>query len=434
MVRCPNSHENLGGLSNCRVCGLPLLDLTQEFTFLTDTLNTRAEMGRLSPEAVLVGLGRVGASLVNICKATYASPDPAVWSYLDIDTNGSHHPEPKDIFRLKLGAQTPNAGTFCGIGESVTKNDPQLSPAFRTAGLSHEDGRQVIFLASGIGGGIGSAASVLVEKCRQLNPSCHILAIVVIPGADESFHNHLNAYYGLSRLLDNEAGSTADIVMAVNYDRLKALRGVGGTGQELTTDTLMAALINLLMRNVSSQYLSEMVRINRTLGVKVVVPCLALGRSLEIFGNLNNILESAVAFPANTVAHQSVLSCHLVLRVPRGQSRSFEEETVNEQLWKLVRRHLPGVKATSSSITYSDEQHDRVEAGILLGGDLAANALFGDLSALMGFQEELQRPMSWEAYGLNPQSVKRAGDVINEYDRALDKLRGDRRINETKAV
>jgi len=73
----------------------------------------------------------------------------------------------------------PTGGTFCGIGEVAIRSDAHLIPVFRRAGLNHKDDNQAAILIAGIGGGIGSAASVLVEKVRQLNPLCHVLALVV---------------------------------------------------------------------------------------------------------------------------------------------------------------------------------------------------------------------------------------------------------------
>ncbi len=426
MVLCPNGHDNLGGLSRCRVCGLPLLDLCVEFASLIDSLAFRAEMGRRSPKVLLVGLGTVGANVIDISKATYTVHD-LDYSYLAIDTdsvdstNGSN-----SILRLRLGAMTPSAGTFCSIGEAVTRDDLHLVPFLRRAGLNHKDDNQAAFFVAAIGGGIGSAAWILMEKCRQLNQKCHTVALVIIPGKDESFHNHLNAYFGLSHLLENSDRQAADLVIAVRYDRMKTLRGVSTTGQELITDGLLAAFIDLLMKNLSSQYIAEVVRINQSLGVRLVIPCLALGLSIGIFGSVTNILESAIAYPAGQVSMQAVLACHLLLRVPDSQAVNCKKEAVNEQLWSLARRHLPSLKAVSSSITYSNEQHDRIEACILLGGDSAMSALFADDMSLTEFRAELDKDIWWQTYGLNEESMKLARDTITKYDSTLEKVRGER--------
>lgn len=433
MVLCANDHDNLDGLSHCRVCGLPLLDLRQEFVSLAGNLAARDGMGRPLPHIILVGLGTAGAGLIDISKTTYGD-SASDRSYLAIDTTGTTLPtESSNLLWLNLGGLTPSAGTFCGIGEALTKCDPCLIPILRKAGLSHHDGNQVVLLVAGVGGGIGSAVSVLVEKCRQLNPGCYTVALVIVPGADESFHNHLNAYYGMSRLLETGARQAADVVIAVHYERMRKLRGVGMGGEELKTEGLLAALSDLLVRNLSSPSIAELVRINRSMRVGLVVPCLALGRSLEIFGSLSNILESAIAYPANVISRQAVLVCHLLLRVPRSVAVSFGEEVVTEELTALVRRHLPYVRASSSSITYSDEQHDRVDACILLGGDSATSALFADDISLAGFQDELGRQTCWQTYGLSEESIKLAQDVIAEYDSILEQVRGDQTERAEKA-
>ncbi len=424
IILCPNQHENLGGLSHCRACGLPLLDLPAQFESLAASLGSRADMGRPSPRAVLVGLGTAGVSLIEVARDGHAGP-MSDRTYVAVDAKG---PEPEsgaaDVLRLSLGGSVPNAGTFCGIGRALLKDDPLLSPVLRKAGFSRTNSGQVAFLVSALGGGIGSAASVVVDKCRQLNSECYTVALVIVPGCDESFHNRLNAYYGLSRLLETK-GQT-DLVVAVHYDRMKKIRGVGPRAEELRTEGLLAAFSHLMINNLSSQNISEVVRINRSMGVSLLVPCLALGRSLEIFGNLANILQSAITYPANNVAKQGVLVCHLVLRVPESRASTFSEESVSEELGALIRRELPCVRSTSFSITYSTEQHDRVDACLLLGGDSSMRALFANGGAT-AFEDELKGQVSWETYGLHEAEIERARSTLHEYDQALERAGGERR-------
>jgi hypothetical protein len=409
-----------------------LLDLQAEFASLTNSLDCRAEMGRPSPRFLLAGLGTAGAGLIDIHSANYADHN-AGYSYLAIDSGNSVSTnEPGGVRRLKLSASAPTGGTFCGIGEATMKSDPHLITVLRKAGIGHTDREQEIFLLAGIGGGIGSTASVLVEKCRHLNPICHIIALIIVPGPDESFHNNLNAYYGLSRLLDNNKSPAPDLIIAVRYDRMKTLTGVAFDGQELIAGGLLAAFTNLLLRNLPPQYISDMVRINSSLGVKMVVPCLAIGRSLEIFGSLANILESAIAYPANRFCGPAALVCHLLLRIPGSRADSFQEEAANEQLRALVRRHLPNVKATSTSITCSDEQHDRIEACLLLGGDSATSALFADDVKLQAFREETEKEIGWAPYGLNQESINQASKSIREYDEGLAQFRKNQKIRKDK--
>jgi hypothetical protein len=425
MVFCPNEHDNPGGLSQCKVCGLPLLDLRAQFDFLAECLISRAPMGRTSPRSVLIGLGTSGAGLIDTVREGNATSLPDN-TYLAIDARGTG-PESgsADVLRLRLGP-TPTAGTFCGIGEALVRDDPGLAPVLRKSGISRPDNGQIVFLVAAVGGGIGSALPVVVEKSQQLNPECHTVALVTVPGRDESFHNRVNAYYGLARLLDTSGGHAADLVVAVHFDRMKRIRGVGARAEELRTDGLLAAFSDLLISNLSSQSISEVVRINRSMGVTLVVPCLALGRSLEIFGNLRNILESAISYPANSVSRQAVLVCHLLLRIPKSRAANLSEETVSEQLAALTRQHLPYVRSTSLSVTYTDAQHDRVDACLLLGGDSARAALFADGAGLSDFDEELTRQASWHPYGLREEDMRQANNVLIEYDFALERARGRR--------
>ncbi len=434
MVLCPNKHDNLEGLSHCRICQLPLLDLRERLVFLSVNLASRAKMGRPPPHVLNVGLGSMGAALIDVVRSDYGDSTPGR-TYLAIDaTEATSQVRSTDLLCLKLGGSTSGSGTFCGIGELLTERDPSLVPALREAGLSHHDRGQVVFIMAGVGGGIGSAASILVEKCQQLNPGCYTVGLIVIPGADESFHNHLNAFYGLSRLLETETKKGADLIITASYDRMKKLRGVGIGGEELRTEGLLAALSDLLTRSLSAQRIAEIIRINRSMDVKLVVPCLAMGRSLEIFGSLSNVLESAIVYPANRVSDRAVLVCHLLLRVPDSQATSFREEAANEGFLALIKRHFPAVRGSSLSIIRSDAQHDRIDACILLGGDSATSALFSDDARLARFEDELSKQTGWQSYGLSDEGVRSARDRVMKYDSTLERVRGEGREKAEEAT
>jgi hypothetical protein len=304
-------------------------------------------MGRPLPRVVFAGIGTAGAGLMDLAAAS-RNGNAAGCTYLAVDAAGSEtQPGHPGVLRLSLGGTDPTAATFCGIGEALARNDPTLLPVLRKAGVSRADEGQTLFLAAAIGGGVGSSASVLIEKCRHLNPVCRAFGLVIIPGSEESFHNRLNAYYGLSRLLDPGETRSADLVIAVSYDRIKKIRGVGTDGTELRTEGLLVALSDLLMKNLSPENAAELVRINRSMRVGLVIPCLAIGRSLEIFGSLGNILESAISFPASHVSKPAVVVCHLLLRVPKNRAHEFAEEKAAGELSSLVKKHLPAVRGTS---------------------------------------------------------------------------------------
>ena len=432
MLICPNNHDNLGGLSHCRVCGLPLLDLEAEFATLTNDIANRAEMGHRAPRVLLFGLGTVGANLTSLCKSICAD-DSSDYSYLAIDAGVASQSNGLDSIRQsKVDTLMPGGGTFCGIGEAMIRSDIHLVPTLRRTGLNHKDDNQATIIVAGIGGGIGSAASVLFEKCRQLNPGCRTIILAIVPGEDESFHNRLNAYYGLAHLLEPTSNRAADLIIAVRYDRMKTLRGIGSTGQELVINDTLAAFTDLLMKNLSFQYVAEVLRVNRSLGLRIMIPCLAFGRSMEIFGSLTNILESSIVCPVNHISNQAVKVCHLILRVPSSQIASFREEAVNEELWEFVRQHLPKVKAVSTYITCTDAQHDRIETCMLLGGGSATSALFSDENSLASFRSELEKDINWQTYGLSKESIKLADDVIRQHDYALEKPGGAQKVTRTK--
>jgi hypothetical protein len=409
MALCPAQHENPESFAYCKVCGLPLLDAGLEFARLVEVLRSRSAYARPKAWNYLTGIGTIGVKILNKAGILQSNAPLTRAACLAIDT--ASHPGPESsgteaYFSLQLGGNESGDAMFCGLGKSIAELDPSLSPLISNSGLREKDENQSIISVMALGGGTASGASgVFMRRIRALNPSCYIFSLAILPGADESLHKHINAYYGIISLLGTVTNPVADAVLAVQYDRLKNIGGVGGNGEELDLEGRLLGLYRLMASNMSVPNSSKFGRLNRWMRTPVLVPCLALGRSIEIFGNLNNILESSIAYPLCSISNDSVIVSELLLSIPQRLASAFPEHVVAENLAVFNRQHFKNLKSSIYQVSYSSEKNDRVNACLLLGGGKIEEILADTLKQFYAFRQQTQDPSRWAMYGLTEEAV-----------------------------
>jgi Tubulin/FtsZ family, GTPase domain len=417
MALCPNKHDNPPALTICRTCGLPVVDIRQQSAFLTTAIRSKSVLARPKTTSILVGVGTFGVSIVNSLQSLNNEQKALRLAYISIDTIGDNENTKLDTdtsFFVALG-QDSMGSTFCGRAENLTISNPSLTPVLRKTGFRERDENQSVVLALALGGGTASGASyVVLERARALNPGCFNYVLSIMPSATDSVHSQINAFYGLSKLLQSSNNcNLSDAVVLIQYDRLKQLRGVGASGEELKMEGLLAVLFRLMVSTLTGPGASKIGTLLRWTHAPVIIPCLAVGRSLEIFGSLSNILESSVAYPLCQIEPEKISSSYLLLKVPKRLAKNFPDIAVTDELNAFCHKHFPSIGSISHKLYYSDEQHDRIDACLLLGGD--NSALSTTVEAYEKFKRGVKSPGDWERYGLTKEKITDAERILASY-------------------
>ena len=417
MTLCPNKHDNPSALTICRTCGLPVLDVRRESELLVAAIKSKSVLARPKTTSILIGVGTFGVSIVSSLQSVNNEQKNSRLAYIFVDTTNDNENIPVDTdtsFFVTLG-QDVMGSTFCGRAENITKSNSALTPVLRKTGFRDRDENQSILLALALGGGTGSGASpVVLERARALNSGCFNYVLAILPSVTDSVHSQINAFYGLSQLLQSgDEGNLTDAVVLIQYDRLKQLRGVGSTGEELKMEGLMAILFSLMVSTMTGPGASKVGTLLRWTHSPVLVPCLAMGRSLEIFGSLSNVLESSIAYPLCQINPETISSSSLLLKVPKRLAKTFSGNSVIDELNVFCHKHFANIGSISHQLYYSDEQHDRIDACLLLGGDNSV------LSTTSGSYEKFKRgvknPSDWEMYGLTNERIAEAEKTFSRY-------------------
>ena len=432
LIRCPKGHDNPDGSPECIECGLPLVACDRGINHLLQRMVEKTDYVVPHINGSFLGVGAKGSKVISDFYDLFADEVQGL-SFLKIGSAESMagvpqiHPRGARFYQYAISGTVAGGTIYCGFGEKSASGDSRLESYLHMSGIRDDDAGQTIFIAASFGGGMGSgAAPVMANLCKKLNSEISVLSIVTMPSDSEADHAHLNAFYGISRLITFEGKPNADMILLLNHDRLRHIRGVGRSGEDLQADNVVTYLLRLFELNLHRSGIIRACRISRGAKIQVFVPCLAIGRSLEIFGNLANVLESAGVYPLANVDFDKVISSYLILRIPEGLSGDFSEGKVAEEFEAWNRRHLPAVASSLVQVLQTGEQSDRVDACILLGGDELGDMIGENIDGYHRFKASLEKSSQWEEYGLSEKISAEAERVITNHDDSLQILRKSR--------
>jgi hypothetical protein len=424
MQLCPNEHENASGLGLCRICQLPIVDLAEEAEFLAIRLTKRAGLGQLKASTIAIGVGTVGKRMVFGLKTLKELQRPGIaLAAVDAEDAPVVTPgESKPAHYLQLTGSALGGSTFCGFGEAAAREAAELLPALQTAGLREHDELQTVIIVAALGGGTGSgAAPVVLERCREINPAARVFVVAIMPGPDEPIHAHFNACYGLSQFLREEPHAAPDMIVLVQNDRLQKLKGLGAQGTEVSGDQCLIEMLRLLVSVGSFPTSVRIARLNNATQARLATPCIALGRSMEIFENLSNVVSSAILFPLVESDNTEARVCHLLFSVSRGRVEAFPTQKASEALNHAMAKFRIGATATLVQMGEKDDRSDRVDACVFLGREHLGGALAGSRRRYDEFVALVKSDKAWSAYGLTATQAKECEERLRRYEGAAPK-------------
>ena len=441
VVSCPNDHQNPEGSEWCDTCGLPIIDYEAELDLLLKALAEEERHVTFPKENIFLGIGDQGCKLIDDFYRSWGRSIKGS-AYLMINSSGDTEEYSATYPHLNSGQKytspppslhffttsTNRQAGYYGLGEHLASNDTTLNDRLRRSGIKSSTRKQTIFLLSALGGGTGSGASPhTLRRIKSINPNSRSLVTALMPAADEPDSAHFNAYCSLSRFIKGNHGALADMILLVDQDRLMKIRGVGSGGEEIAREAVISYLEAMLTGAITNGspnqadpgYLAKM---SRSMGIHAFVPCMAIGRSMEIFGDMANILESALSCPLAEVDKESVILSYLLVQVPDRLASSLHEETLRAELNKWNRDTFPRLKGSVLQLTLSSRTADRVDVCLLLGGTRLATTTkmvkrgFDRFKAIVGTKD-------WEQeFGVTSKIVPEVEHAINGYDAKLDEI------------
>jgi hypothetical protein len=186
---------------------------------------------------------------------------------------------------------------------------------------------------------------------------------------------------------------------------------------------LLAALAGATTEGASSDadpsYLTKM---SSSIGIQAFVPCLAIGRSLEIFGTMERILDSALSAPLAPIDTESIALSYMLVQVPDRMAVSLHEKTLRTQLNRWNRERFPRLKGSVIQLAHTSRTSDRVDLCLLLGGTKLAVTAKRAEQGFHGFKSIVRRK-SWEQeFGVDSEAIAEIEKAVRDYDAKLDEM------------
>lgn len=423
MTECIKKHFNSNNAKECTTCHLPIVDYRGEINILAQLLSSKSVFARPKVSNIFYGIGGRGNIIVQQLQTLISSSRNKIsFCYFDSSNEDLSNLSKGDtsIKAYKVGSTNTGGTVYCGLGEIIAACDNNLKDEILLSGCREPDADQILFFVSALGGGTGSGVCLhIVATCKRINPKATNLVVAVLPSSNEPAQAHFNAYYAISNILTIDKMPLTDLLFIIDYDRLRQTRGVGKGGSELRMEHFLAYLLKLIGINFSNSNFLPISKMAKGLGIQVVVPCLAIGRSMDIFGNLTNILESALIIPLASLETSTVtLSC-LLLSIPRRLAHMFPPNNVTDEFQGWNKKHFPRLRASMFHIAQTEDLSDRIDCCILLGGNGLDTSINKTKVGYVDFKGYLEKSGQWSTCGLTPEKLLVAENKIKQYDTGL---------------
>jgi len=436
-VLCVQGHENRHDSEWCRYCGTAIMDYGTELQQFLSTLIEQESHLKFVRDRIFLGTGDQGSKLLNdfyidqgrmIKRASFLLIDSSGDAQKLISRDSEVYSEVEynsPLFLYRIPGSSNRQLCYYGLGERLSSNDTTLSDRLLRAGINAVNGKQTVFLVSALGGGAGSGiAPNVVERVKMLNPESNKLAIVVTPAGDEPDSAHFNAFCSLSRLIKSDHGPLADMLILIDYDRLMNANGIGSIGNELAAEAILTHMVGILSAAGTDPAFTQtdidyFVKMSRSTGVYVYTPCIAAGRSLEIFGNLTNIMESALASSLSPIDSENITLSLAIVQIPKKILPRLKEGSIKIEINKWNKEKFPNLKGSVVQISQSDIGTDRIDLCLLLGGNRLAYTAQHARDGFNRFKVIAEKEAWEQEFALNPSSLAEFEQAVAWYDNNL---------------
>lgn len=275
-----------------------------------------------------------------------SSKDVAKWSQSSLD--------PDNILGLDMDIDThfwyQVLPRFMGDNTLIArlKNKPIGNP-----------GGAVLF--SSLWDGVGSALlPALISQFKEWNVNS--VAFAVLPSKIQPSDVHFNAFSSLGICVSKNFTS----VLLLDRDRLESYVGVNRNGSILKGNIIINYILELIL--AKETFVQELSELSRAFNVKMYTILSATGASLQIYGSLGNILNTALSRPLLTFDPSSASLLYVLLRIPVHLKDKLSQEKIELAIatWFKEKADLKSIRI--SEPIYVEDASDRIDVVMFMGG------------------------------------------------------------------
>jgi hypothetical protein len=233
----------------------------------------------------------------------------------------------------------------------------------------HIDNWRGAVMVSSLWDGVGSALlPALISQFKEWN--INSVAFAVLPSKIQPSDVHFNAFSSLGICASKDFTS----VLLLDRDQLENYVGVNRNGSILKGNIIINYMLELAL--AKETFVQELCELSRAFNVKMYTVLLATGASLQIYGSLENILNTALSRPLLKfdLANSSLL--YVLLRIPAHLKEQLPQEKIELAIatWFKEKANLKSIYV--SEPIYVTDVSDRIDIMLFLGGFDATKTLF----------------------------------------------------------
>jgi len=216
-------------------------------------------------------------------------------------------------------------------------------------------------MVSSLWDGVGSALlPALISQFKEWNVNS--VAFAVLPSKIQPSDVHFNAFSSLGICISKDFAS----VLLLDRDQLENYVGVNRNGSILKGNIIVNYMLELAL--AKETFVQELCELSRAFNVKMYTVLLAPGASLQIYGSLENILNSALSRPLLNFDLSSASLLYVLLRIPAHLKEKLPQEKIELTIatWFKEKADLKSIYV--SEPIYVTDVSDRIDIMMFLGG------------------------------------------------------------------
>lgn len=216
-------------------------------------------------------------------------------------------------------------------------------------------------MVSSLWDGVGSGVlPALISQFKEWN--INSVAFAVLPSKIQPSDVHFNAFSSLGMCASKDFTS----VLLMDRDQLENYVGVDRNGSILKGNIIVNYMLELVL--AKETFVQELCELSRAFNVKMYTILLATGASLQIYGSLENILNTALSRPLLKFDLSSASLLYVLLRIPEHLKDKLPQEKIELEIasWFKEKANLKSIYV--SEPIYVADVNDRIDIAMFLGG------------------------------------------------------------------
>ena len=239
----------------------------------------------------------------------------------------------------------------------TSKNDAFIARLREKAVRKQDDAIVVSSLWDGIGSGL---LPLLISTLAESNIIS--VAMGILPSRLQSPDVHFNAFSSTGLCVSQNLSP----LLLVDRDCLEAFVGANRDGSIMKGEVLISYILELMLTKDS--FVPELSEYSRSFNVQMFSILPATGASLNIYGSLENMLDSALHQPLLKFDLSSSSVLYVLIRMPQQLKDKFTRGRIELSVADWIKKKANLRSVYVSEPIYVDEVSDRIDMLLIVGG------------------------------------------------------------------